>query len=411
MLGVPAGALIKALPVIVEGRGPRARARARRPPPQRDQAARTRSGRRSRPARRGGGRARSAPRRASSGPVGAQTRGDRRRGAARACAGWSPAPTSPTSTCAAWSRAATSSPPGPTCARVEAGDTCPTGGTIRIEPAIEVGNIFKLGTRYTEPLGRHLPRRGRQRAVRSGWAPTASARRASSRPRSSSSPTSRASPGRGRWPRSTSSWSRSASAGEQAREAADRLYEELRDAGLDVLYDDRDASAGREVRRRRAARLPAAADGGQARGRGRARWRPRSGAARRSARCRSTVRPQAAAELWRDPPLTRSASRARRLLGLDRSGAPPPETLPGEPLRPVHDPERDRLRPAGAAAGVPRAGARDRRRPQHRRVAALFAFVAGTDYLDGLAPGSPASTAGSARCSTRSPTARSCSRA
>ena len=29
--------------------------------------------------------------------------------------------------------------------------------------------------------------------------------------------------------------------GEQAREVADRLYEELREAGLDVLYDDRDA--------------------------------------------------------------------------------------------------------------------------------------------------------------------------
>ena len=35
---------------------------------------------------------------------------------------------------------------------VEAGDTCPGGGAIRIEPAIEIGNIFKLGTRYSEPL-------------------------------------------------------------------------------------------------------------------------------------------------------------------------------------------------------------------------------------------------------------------
>ena len=42
---------------------------------------------------------------------------------------------------------------------VEAGDTCPNGATIRIEPAIEVGNIFKLGTRYSEPLGATLPRR------------------------------------------------------------------------------------------------------------------------------------------------------------------------------------------------------------------------------------------------------------
>ena len=36
---------------------------------------------------------------------------------------------------------------------VEAGDTAPGGGAIEIEPAIEVGNIFKLGTRYSEPLG------------------------------------------------------------------------------------------------------------------------------------------------------------------------------------------------------------------------------------------------------------------
>jgi prolyl-tRNA synthetase len=35
---------------------------------------------------------------------------------------------------------------------VEAGDTV-DGKVIRIEPAIEVGNIFKLGTRYSEPLG------------------------------------------------------------------------------------------------------------------------------------------------------------------------------------------------------------------------------------------------------------------
>ena len=35
---------------------------------------------------------------------------------------------------------------------VVAGDTS-TARAIRIEPAIEVGNIFKLGTRYSEPLG------------------------------------------------------------------------------------------------------------------------------------------------------------------------------------------------------------------------------------------------------------------
>ena len=35
---------------------------------------------------------------------------------------------------------------------VEAGDIV-NGKPITIEPAIEVGNIFKLGTRYSEPFG------------------------------------------------------------------------------------------------------------------------------------------------------------------------------------------------------------------------------------------------------------------
>src|SRR4051812_7406917 len=35
---------------------------------------------------------------------------------------------------------------------VVAGDRAPNGATIRVEPAIEVGNIFKLGTRYSVPL-------------------------------------------------------------------------------------------------------------------------------------------------------------------------------------------------------------------------------------------------------------------
>ena len=36
---------------------------------------------------------------------------------------------------------------------VEAGDLSPSGDPIEIETAIEVGNIFKLNTRYSEPLG------------------------------------------------------------------------------------------------------------------------------------------------------------------------------------------------------------------------------------------------------------------
>ncbi len=49
----------------------------------------------------------------------------------------------------------------------EEGDTCVhCGGTLRIEPMIEVGNIFKLGTRYSEPMGAlFLDEDGREQPV------------------------------------------------------------------------------------------------------------------------------------------------------------------------------------------------------------------------------------------------------
>ena len=52
-----------------------------------------------------------------------------------------------------------------TSATVEAGDTV-DGAPIRIEPAIEVGNIFKLGTRYSEPLGAtYLDEAGKEQPI------------------------------------------------------------------------------------------------------------------------------------------------------------------------------------------------------------------------------------------------------
>src|SRR6478736_2693548 len=48
---------------------------------------------------------------------------------------------------------------------VQEGDTV-NGHAIRIEPAIEVGNIFKLGTRYSEPLGAtYLDESGREQPI------------------------------------------------------------------------------------------------------------------------------------------------------------------------------------------------------------------------------------------------------
>ncbi|MGI9658009.1 MAG: proline--tRNA ligase [Gaiellaceae bacterium] len=50
---------------------------------------------------------------------------------------------------------------------VEGGDTCTLcGGSLRVEPAIEVGNIFKLGTRYSEALGAtYLDESGTERPI------------------------------------------------------------------------------------------------------------------------------------------------------------------------------------------------------------------------------------------------------
>jgi prolyl-tRNA synthetase len=126
---------------------------------------------------------------------------------------------------------------------VEEGDTGPDGGAIRVEPAIEVGNIFKLGTRYSEALGaRYLDEEGREQLIWMGSYGIGPARIVAAAIEQFHDEQGIA------WPRSVAPFEVElvtlGKEGEQARDLADRLYGELRDAGLDVLYDDRDASAG-----------------------------------------------------------------------------------------------------------------------------------------------------------------------
>jgi cardiolipin synthase len=74
----------------------------------------------------------------------------------------------------------------------------------------------------------------------------------------------------------------------------------------------------------------------------------------------------------------------RRLLGLDRSGPPPPETLSGQPLNPWTIPN---------AIGLARLAllpvflivALSSHDGQSVTAFVIYAFVAGTDYLDGMA--------------------------
>jgi prolyl-tRNA synthetase len=126
---------------------------------------------------------------------------------------------------------------------VVAGDRCPNGGTIRLEPAIEVGNIFKLGTRYSEPLGAtFLDEGGSEHPIWMGSYGIGPARIAAAAVEQYADEQGIA------WPRALAPFDvhlvTLGKEGEEARTVADRLYEELRDAGLDVLYDDRGASAG-----------------------------------------------------------------------------------------------------------------------------------------------------------------------
>ena len=74
----------------------------------------------------------------------------------------------------------------------------------------------------------------------------------------------------------------------------------------------------------------------------------------------------------------------RRLSGLDRSGPPPPETLPGAPLRPWTIPNligfvRLALVPVFVAVGFSSGDG------SSGLAALLFAVIAWTDYLDGIA--------------------------
>ncbi len=129
---------------------------------------------------------------------------------------------------------------------VEAGDRSPNGEPIEIVPAIEVGNIFKLGTRYSEPLGaNYLDESGKERAIVMGSYGIGPARIIAA------AIEQRADERGIVWPRSIAPWQvhlvSLAKEGEPEREVADRIYEELIGERLEVLYDDRDAGPGEKL--------------------------------------------------------------------------------------------------------------------------------------------------------------------
>jgi prolyl-tRNA synthetase len=125
---------------------------------------------------------------------------------------------------------------------VEPGDTV-NGHPVRIEPAIEVGNIFKLGTRYSERLGAtYLDESGTARPIWMGSYGIGPARVAAAAVEQFADEAGIA------WPRSIAPFDVHLVAlgreGAEERALAERLYGDLREAGLSVLYDDRDAGPG-----------------------------------------------------------------------------------------------------------------------------------------------------------------------
>jgi prolyl-tRNA synthetase len=125
---------------------------------------------------------------------------------------------------------------------VVAGDTI-DGAPIRIEPAIEVGNIFKLGTRYSEPLGAtYLDESGKTQLVWMGCYGFGPARAAAAAVEQFADEHGIS------WPRSIAPFDVEVvvlgKPGSDERHFADRIYGELQSSGLDVLYDERDAGPG-----------------------------------------------------------------------------------------------------------------------------------------------------------------------
>jgi prolyl-tRNA synthetase len=125
---------------------------------------------------------------------------------------------------------------------VLAGDTV-NGSTIRIEPAIEIGNIFQLGTRYSEPLGAtFLDEGGHKQFVwmgSYGFGPA----------RATAAAVEQFADEHGiSWPRSIAPFDVElvglGKPGSEERALADQLYRELERTGLATLYDDRDAGPG-----------------------------------------------------------------------------------------------------------------------------------------------------------------------
>ena len=117
------------------------------------------------------------------------------------------------------------------------------GQSFRVESAIEIANIFKLGTRYSEPLGaRYLDETGAEHPIWMACYGIGPARIVAAAVEQFADEHGIS------WPAALAPFAVHIVAlgrpGTDERDAAEKLYETLTAGGVDVLYDDRDAGPG-----------------------------------------------------------------------------------------------------------------------------------------------------------------------
>lgn len=125
-------------------------------------------------------------------------------------------------------------------AAAEAGHPCPEcGGSLESHRGVELGNIFKLGTRYSEAMNCYfLDEDGKRKPVIMGSYGIGVGRLLASIAEEHNDESGL------RWPVSVAPYRVHLVALKGGGEQADALYEELEAAGIDVLYDDRGESPG-----------------------------------------------------------------------------------------------------------------------------------------------------------------------
>src|SRR5690606_21436028 len=123
------------------------------------------------------------------------------------------------------------------------GAHCPKcGEKMNARRAIEVGNIFKLGTRYTTAMGAtYLDQNGKAQPVVMGSYGIGSGRSAATVVEQNYDEKGI------RWPISVAPFHASLltiGKDEDVREATDKLYADMQAAGIEVLYDERGVGPG-----------------------------------------------------------------------------------------------------------------------------------------------------------------------